>query len=168
MCISAPQYSPCPIRVGWRYRFTVRSMDEKPYICPIRWIKYHNVTNYVTLLLLSTDSTQWFSIVCCCSHCVFPFRTLSALILFGLCNLRVLYYEYTWKIRFDTRWKEFFKKIHFEKNQQRTKKKHTKFPRLDLTVYKVPIHYLIGYNDHTIHLNFNSAWPRLKSRIILI
>ena len=31
--------------------------EWKPYICPIRWIKYHNVTNYVTLLLSSTDSS---------------------------------------------------------------------------------------------------------------
>ena len=30
--------------------------EWKPYICPIRWIKYHNVNNYLTLHLLSKDS----------------------------------------------------------------------------------------------------------------
>ena len=29
------------------------------YICPIRWIEYGNVTNYVTLPLSSTDSTHF-------------------------------------------------------------------------------------------------------------
>ena len=56
-------YSPCSIRAGWRSRFTVRSMKETPINCPIRWIKYHIVTNYVTLLLSSTDSNVSFQIM---------------------------------------------------------------------------------------------------------
>ena len=52
-------YSPCSIRVEWRNRFIVRSMKKTTYNCPIRWIKYHNVTNYEALLLSSTDSTNF-------------------------------------------------------------------------------------------------------------
>ena len=48
-------YSLCSIRVGWLNRLTVRSMKENP-IFLIGWIKHHNVSNYLTLRLSSTDS----------------------------------------------------------------------------------------------------------------
>ena len=32
--------------------------ERKTYICPIRCIKYHNMTNYITLLSSSTDSSK--------------------------------------------------------------------------------------------------------------
>ena len=37
-----------------------KKYEWKPYICQIRWKKYHNVTNYVILLLSTTDSIGKF------------------------------------------------------------------------------------------------------------
>ena len=48
--------SPCQIRVGWRKQIYSQNYERKACICPIEWIKYNNLSNYVTLLLSRTDS----------------------------------------------------------------------------------------------------------------